>query len=74
MLYGVLSGVAYSFIMDVWTVLWYSGGFDWKLYLAAITSAIPFTALYAASNVVFLWILRKPGGHKLQRVKIKYGV
>ena len=74
LLYGVLSGVAYSFIMDVWTVLWYSGGFDWKLYLAALMSAIPFTLLYAVSNVVFLWILRKPIGHKLQRAKIKYGV
>ena len=26
--YGVLSGIAFSLIMDVWTVLWYSAGFD----------------------------------------------
>ncbi len=72
--YGVLAGVAYSFIMDVWTVLWYSGGFDYKLYLAAITSAVPFTALYAVSNAVFLILLAKPVGNKLKRVKLKYGV
>lgn len=72
--YGVLSGIAYSFIMDIWTVLWYSGGFDVNLYLAALLSALPFTALYAVSNVAFLLLLRKPVGNKLSRVKIKYGV
>ena len=56
LLYGVIAGVAYSFIMDIWTVLWYAGGFDLKLYTAAIVSAIPFTLLYAVSNVVFLLI------------------
>ena len=74
LLYGVIAGVAYSFIMDIWTVLWYAGGFEWELYTAAIVSAIPFTLLYAVSNVVFLIILRKPVGNKLNRVKIKYGV
>lgn len=74
LLYGVLSAIAYSFVMDIWTVVWYAGGFDWGLYTAAIISAIPFTALYAVSNVVFLLILRKPVGNKLSRVKIKYGV
>ena len=74
LLYGVAAGVAYSLIMDVWTVLWYSGGFDPNLYLAAIASAVPFTVLYAASNAVFLWLLSRPVGNKLNRIKIKYGV
>ena len=73
-LYGALAGIAYSFIMDIWTVLWYAGGFDWKLYLSATVSAIPFTALYAVSNVIFLLLLQKPVGNKLQRIKVKYGV
>ena len=72
--YGAVAGIAYSFIMDIWTVLWYSGGFDWKLYSAAIISAVPFTLLYMASNVAFLLILHKPVGNKLKRIKIKYGV
>ena len=55
-------------------LLWYAGGFDRGLYAAALLSALPFTALYAVSNVVFLLILRKPVGNKLNRVKIKYGV
>lgn len=74
LLYGVIAGVGYSFVMDIWTVLWYAEGFDWNLYAAALVSAVPFTLLYAASNVIFLLILQKPVGNKLSRVKIKYGV
>lgn len=74
LLYGAVSGVAYSFIMDIWTVLWYSGGWDGRLYLAAIASALPFTALYVVSNIGFLLLLRKPLGNKLSRIKLKYGV
>ena len=72
--YGVISGVAFSFIMDIWTVLWYNAGFDMNLYIAAITAAIPHTILYAVSNFVFLYVLAGPFGEKLERIKIKYGV
>ena len=74
LIYGAGAGVAYSFIMDIWTVLWYSGGFDPGLYLAALASALPFTISYAVSNIVFLLLLGKPMGEKLSRVKLKYGV
>ncbi|MBR4726103.1 MAG: ECF transporter S component [Lachnospiraceae bacterium] len=73
-LYGVLSGIAFSLIMDVWTVLWYNAGFDIDLYLASITAAIPHTILYAVSNLIFLIVLADPFGAKLKRIKIKYGV
>ena len=66
--------MAYSFIMDIWTVLWYGEGFNWSLYLAALATALPYTIGYAVSNVVFLLVLGRPFGEKLQRVKIKYGV
>lgn len=72
--YGVLSGIAFSLIMDVWTVLWYSAGFDMELYIASITAAIPHTILYAVSNFIFLFFLAKPFGDKLERIKVKYGV
>ena len=74
LLYGAASGIAYSFIMDIWTVLWYNQGFDIKLYLAALVSAVPYTISYTVSNVLFLFLLAKPFGEKLQRIKIKYGV
>lgn len=71
---GVLFGIVFSFIMDIWTVIWYNDTFQWKLYLAALVSAIPHTVLYSVSNVVFLYFLAKPFGEKLERIKIKYGI
>ncbi|MBQ1256718.1 MAG: ECF transporter S component [Clostridia bacterium] len=73
-IYGVISGAVYSLIMDVWSVMWYSGGLNAELYLAAMITAVPHTLLYAVSNFVFLWFLAKPFGDKLERMRIKYGV
>lgn len=73
-LYGALSGVVFSLLMDVYTVLWYGGGFDPSLYGAAILTALPHTVLYAASNALFLAWLHKPIGQKLERIKKKYGI
>ena len=58
--YGVIAGVAYSFIMDIWTVLWYNGTFQWTLYTDALLSAIPYTCVYALSNVLFLIFFANP--------------
>lgn len=71
-IFGLLTGIMYSLVMDVWTVLWYAKGFDIVLYKAAIITAIPHTVLYSISNVMFLWIMAKPFGEKLSRIKIKY--
>ena len=73
-LYGIWAGLLYSLIMDVWTTLWADGTFVLDRYLAACASALPFTVMYAASNVVFLLILGGPVGEKLQRIKEKYGL
>ena len=73
-IYGVIAGVFYSMIMDVWTVMWYDGGFNGGLYLTALVTALPHTLMYAFSNFTFLWFMAKPFGDKLERIKIKYGV
>lgn len=74
LLYGALSGVGYSMIMDIWTVLWYSGTWSLPLYGAALVTALPHTLLYAASNVIFLSIFARPFGQKLNRLSVKYGI
>lgn len=74
LIFGVVSGLAFSLIMDIWTVLWYSNGFDGELYLSAVLGALGHTALYAISNFLFLLLLAKPIGEKLGRIKLKYGV
>ena len=73
-IYGVIAGCVFSVIMDVWTVLWYSGTFSKELFLAAVVAALPHTALYSVSNVIFLFLIARPMGEKLTRIKTKYGV
>ncbi len=72
--FGVLAGILFSFVMDIWTVLWYDGSFHGGLYLSALITAIPHTVLYALSNFIFLWFMAKPFGEKLERIQIKYGI
>ena len=72
--YGFLCGIAYSFIMDIWTVLWYSGRFDPKLYLSALLSAVPYTVSYAVSNAVYLYFISDSFIRKLSRIKTKYRI
>ena len=73
-IYGALAGIAYSLTMDVWTVLWSEGAFVPKEYAAAVIAALPLTAVYAVSNVVFLLLLAGPVGKKLERIKEKDGL
>ena len=73
-IFGAVSGLFFSLVMDVWTVTWYNGGFDASLYGKAIITALPHTIMYVISNLVFLALLAKPIGSKLERIKVKYGV
>ena len=74
LIFGAISGILFSVIMDVWTVLWYNNGFDPNMYLTAIVTALPMTSVYAASNVIFLIFLADPVGKKLDRIKTVYGI
>ncbi len=73
LLYGALSGVFFSLVMDVFTVV-SLGTFTPALYLSAFVTALPHTILYSVSNIIFLRFLGKPLGKKLERIKLKYGV
>ena len=72
--FGVAAGILYSLTMDVWTVLWAENGFSFSRYAAAVITAFPVTVEYAVSNIVFLLILTRPIGEKLERLKKKYGL
>lgn len=72
--FGALAGIIYSLTMDIWTILWADGSFNVSRYIAAVISALPVTAEYAVSNIIFLLILAKPIGDKLERIKRKYGL
>lgn len=72
--YGAVSGVLFSFLMDIWTVFSIEEAFSLSRYLALVVISLPYTAVYAVSNVVFLAFLEEPIGSKLQRIKTKYGL
>lgn len=71
-LYGTAAGAVYSAVMDVWTVLSIEGTFSIKRYRAAVITSMPFMLLYSVSNAVFLVILIKPIGSRLNRLNKKH--
>lgn len=71
--YGALSGVLYSVLMDIFTVLSADNSFSVERWFAAIAASLPVTASYCVSNVLFLLILRKPLGKRMKRILTKYG-
>lgn len=72
--YGVLSGIFYSLVMDVWSTLVYNGNFTLNFYLASVITALPHTISYSISNFIFLYLFATPFGKKLNRIKVKYGI
>lgn len=73
-LFGIFAGVFFSFGMDIWGAVSMYGVFSWEAYLLALSSAVPFTIIYAISNIIFLLLLTKPISEKLERIKHKYGI
>ena len=71
--FGIISGILYSFVMDIWTLLAAGDGFQLMRYIAVLGTSIPTTMEYCISNVIFLWILTPDFVKKLNRVKYKYG-
>ena len=74
LIYGAISGIAFSLMLDVWSTIWFDGYFNLQRYLVQITAALPMTLSYAVSNVIFLLVLAAPFGRKLERIKVKYGL
>ena len=73
-LYGITAGIFYSFFLDIWTMLWTYSGLSGEGYIAALITAIPYTLMYAVSNVVFLLLLERPFGRRLGRIIFKYKI
>ena len=71
---GLIGGVAFSLLMDVWTTLSMDGSFSFFRYLFYVSSSLPVMVIYAVSNIVFLFVLAKPFLEKLNRIKRKYGI
>ena len=73
-LYGVACGIFYSMFMDIWTTCSATGSLRFSAYLESVAAAVPFTVIYAVSNVVYLLLLTPPFSRKLERIAEKYGL
>lgn len=73
-LYGAVSGVLYSLVMDLWSTVWEGGGFEPERFILKLSTSLPFMALYAISNAVFLIILIFPFDKLFARLKKKYSI
>lgn len=72
--FGAVAGVFYSLFLDVYTVLYQDGYFNFWRYAAAVSTSFPMMVLYAFSNILFLFFLAKPIGKVLNRLCLKYGL
>ena len=74
-IYGLFSGVAFSLIMDIYTVLWQEqGGFNILRYIFYVMASLPMMITYAVTNVIFLLLLAGPVSRRLSRITVKYGI
>ena len=72
--FSIFSGTIFSVIMDLWTVLNIEGTFSLSRYITVFVSGFPVTVTYSVSNIIFLMLMQKPFGRKLERAKLKYGI
>ncbi len=72
--YGLFSGIAYSMLLDIWTTVWTYKEFTFTEYGAALMTAVPYTVLYAISNLIFLMVFARTIGDKMERIRKKYGL
>lgn len=72
--FSALCGALFSVLMDIWTTLSADGTFSVNRYIMFVISSLPVMAEYVVSNVIFILILKKPIGKKLERMKTKYGL
>lgn len=66
--------LVYEPLVNTSSVLQYMGSVSWTAALAIYAAGVPFGVMHAISTVIFLGLLAKPMGKKLERVQKKYGV
>lgn len=71
---GAATLLIYGGIINIGSVIMFSGTLSWKTLLAAYASGLPFDLVHAASTVIFLFFLANPMIEKIQRIQVKYGL
>jgi energy-coupling factor transport system substrate-specific component len=73
LVYGVLSGLLYGLILNLWSIVGFFHPQDAAQFLALFAAAVPLDALHGVATAIFLGIAYYPWRNKLERVKLKYG-
>ena len=71
---GIATFFIYGMIMDVSSVLNFTGKLTRTTVKASLISGIPFNMIHGISTAFFLFVLFKPMESKLERMKKKYGI
>ncbi|MDO4944219.1 MAG: ECF transporter S component [Ruminococcus sp.] len=73
-IFGGLAGGFFSVFMDFWSVIWADNAFNLSRFLAMTAGSVWFTLTYAASNIIFLLLLKSPADRIFTRLRRKYGI
>lgn len=74
LIYGAFAGLIYSLIMDIFTVISFTGSFSAEKYITTVIASAYFTGEYAFSNIVFLLLIMVPAEKIMKRLQKKYGL
>lgn len=72
--FGMLSGILFGWLMNLWYLVGYVNPITWQTTLAAYAASAVMDATHGIATVLFLLLLEKSWGKKLHRIKIKYGI
>lgn len=72
--FGMISSILFGWIMNLWYVIGYVNPITWHGILIAYGASAVMDITHGVSTVIFLLLLEKSWGKKLQRLKVKYGI
>lgn len=73
-LYGFLSGILFGWFMNLQYLIGYVYPLTMGAVIASCVASITFDLAHGISTLIFLFILERPWGKKLKRLKVKYGI
>lgn len=73
-IFGIFSGILFSVIMDIYTVLSIDNAFNFKRFLFVQSISLPFTITHIVANVIFLILFGDLFIKRLERIIKKYNL
>lgn len=71
---GMLAGILFDWFLNLQYLIGYVHPITWSAVLAAYAAGVVFDLTHGGSTVLFLFLLERPWGKKLKRLKVKYGI